>query len=107
MPEWINADERLPEDDRQVLCWYQNTEGDYFPVVGRYDRHENRRIPPSWETDIDGSAFYYQPVKVTHWMPPPPPPQAIYTPDQEDPHQCIPESTERRHPATEPAWCRP
>lgn len=73
MPEWINADERLPEDDRQVLCWYLNEDGVYSYVVGRY----SRRLYPSWETDIDNNEIYYQPVKITHWMPLPEPPASI------------------------------
>ena len=67
---WINADERLPEDDSQVLCYYLNEDGKYFYVVGRYDR----RLRPTWETDIDNNEIYYQPVKITHWMPLPEPP---------------------------------
>ena len=70
MSEWINADERLPEDDSQVLCWYLNEDGHYSYTVGSYDR----RLQPCWETDIDGNERFYEPVKITHWMPLPEPP---------------------------------
>lgn len=70
MTDWINVDERLPEDSREVLCYYLNTEGRYGYVVGSY----SRRLFEGWETDIDNNEIYYQPVKITHWMPLPEPP---------------------------------
>lgn len=70
MSEWISVDERLPEDSREVLCWYLNTEGRYCYVIGSY----SRRLFEGWETDIDNNECYYSPVKVTHWMPLPEPP---------------------------------
>ena len=70
MTEWINADERLPEDENPVLCWYQNECGGYSYVIGTYIRW----VQPHWETAIDNNEEYYQVAKITHWMQLPEPP---------------------------------
>ena len=72
MPEWISIDERLPDDDRQVLCWYLSGSGEYSYTVGSYLHMKHGCL---WDTHIDGNECCYGCAKVTHWMPLPLPPK--------------------------------
>jgi hypothetical protein len=60
MSDWISVDERLPEEDEQVLCWCK-VESDGWSEVAS---HHN-----SFFTD---SNFEF--LEVTHWQPLPDPP---------------------------------
>lgn len=71
MPAWVSAADRLPDDGKEVLCWYRNTDGGRAVVCGRY----SLRISPHWETDIDNNEEYIPVEEVTHWMPLPKPPK--------------------------------
>jgi len=62
---WIPVSERLPDDEREVLCMYQ---GVYGPIVSSFWRDRGGR---SHFSSQSGS----QPI--THWLPLPAPPEAI------------------------------
>ena len=58
MREWISVKERLPSDEKTVLCVTKNNR----PFVCRY-KHAWER----WAVSLN--------VEVTHWMPLPEPPK--------------------------------
>ena len=58
--DWIRVEDRLPEDDRHVLCAVLNKRGMYNIVKGYY---------------ADGVWVCGMNSNVTHWMPLPEPPR--------------------------------
>lgn len=67
--EWISVDDRLPENEKNVLCYYGFDRGDgdlgmMFIGVLCYFCFDSR---PHWQHEGNG-------LKVTHWMPLPEPP---------------------------------
>ena len=65
MTDWIRCEDRLPEDDKDVLMW--GPEIDYD--VGHHFEH--------FDLDIEwiGGEFPYSGSEVSHWMPLPEPPK--------------------------------
>ena len=62
VPKWISVEERLPEDEEYVLCWYKDEFGDEWSTVGL-----KIQWGCGWDLDIDdGSGRNFT---VTHWMP--------------------------------------
>ena len=68
MDEWISVFNKLPDDRRDVLIYYNKNGGEYG--IGWYscENHD-----PYWV--MGGSMI---PYNVTHWMPLPKPPEADY-----------------------------
>lgn len=65
-PVWIRADEKLPDDDRYVLCCCRNKEGKPNIVRGYYSQSTGR-----WVCGMNSN--------VTHWMDLPAPPEEART----------------------------
>lgn len=68
IPRWISVEERLPETETWVLCWYVDIDGDKWHTVGKLLKGG------IWAVDIyemDEPEYY----TVTHWMPLPEPPK--------------------------------
>lgn len=61
-PEWIPISERLPEDDRHVLCLTRTKKGLCNVVIGFY-------FEDMWHCGMNSN--------VTHWMELPEPPEVI------------------------------
>lgn len=68
MPSWISVEERLPETETWVLCWYVDIDGDKWHTVGKLLK-DGIWVVDIYETD---EPEYYT---VTHWMPLPEPPK--------------------------------
>ena len=77
--EWISVDDRLPEQDKEVLLIVYGWE-DRLYYTGCLHRQESER---SWLTGIEskasdwkiwGFSYLREPI-VTHWMPLPEPPK--------------------------------
>ena len=77
--EWISVDDRLPDDEQEVLVIAHGWDG-RLVYVGSHKRVEAQK---SWLTGITnkssewllwGSSYLKEPI-VTHWMPLPPEPQ--------------------------------
>ena len=62
MNEWIKTTDRLPEDDRHVLCLTRTKKGLWNVVIGYY-------MDGFWRVGMNSN--------VTHWMPLPEPPEVI------------------------------
>ena len=60
---WISVNDRLPEERKDVLCLFQDKEG------------ERNRVEISWIDSV--RCFMYEDIfgKVTHWQPLPEPPK--------------------------------
>ena len=68
--EWISVEERVPEDEKAVLCYYGFDRGDgdlgmMFVGVLSYFCFD---LDPHWQHASTG-------ITVTHWMPLPEPPK--------------------------------
>lgn len=96
--EWINVKDRLPKDEKNVLCLYRKYERDFHCVAQYYQKgvkrecwneecnhkdHENgeencESLGGNWYEDIEQYCseydFYLFKREVTHWMPLPKPP---------------------------------
>ena len=77
--KWISVDDRLPEQDKEVLLIVHGWEGRLY-YIGCLHRQEAER---SWLTGIEskasdwkiwGFSYLREPI-VTHWMPLPDPPK--------------------------------
>lgn len=68
-PAWISVEDRLPEDETEVLCWYRDENGEYYCTLGWYHR---TNYGAGWTTDAEISGYF---GCVTHWMPLPEPPE--------------------------------
>lgn len=70
---WISVEERLPENNRPVLCCVSNTTGEGRGyVIGSCEHSE------FWFLKIGDDkrfSFPYMRIKTTHWMPLPEPPK--------------------------------
>ncbi len=70
---WISCEERLPEDNRPVLCYVRDITGEGSGyIIGSCEHSE------FWFLKISGNkcfSFPYMRIKVTHWMPLPEPPK--------------------------------
>ena len=70
---WISCEERLPEDNRPVLCYVRDITGEGSGyIIGSCEHSE------FWFLKIGGNkhfSFPYMRIKVTHWMPLPEPPK--------------------------------
>lgn len=66
VPKWISVEERLPEGEEYVLCWYKDEFGDEWSTVGL-------KWGCAWDLDIDDNSG--RNLTVTHWMPLPKPPK--------------------------------
>lgn len=73
-PRWISVEERLPEDDQNVIVFVQH------PISGHHwlqIAHMLRAMgmdecqDDEWWVDSTGEVVYY----ITHWMPLPEPPK--------------------------------
>ena len=62
VPKWISVEERLPEDEEYVLCWYKDEFGDEWSTVGM-----KIQWGCGWDLDIDDNSG--RNLTVTHWMP--------------------------------------
>lgn len=71
-PKWVSVEDRLPENDNPVLCWYLSGDGNYYHTVGICLRFNFGYI---WDVEIDANDCGYGCKKVTHWMPLPEPPK--------------------------------
>ena len=71
-PAWISVEERLPATNDFVVCWYRDTEGDYYPTIGSYGQLPTGEM--CWTTDVDNNENAYPIDEITHWMPLPEPP---------------------------------
>ena len=68
VPCWISVEERLPEYNEYVLCWYTDSDGLKWHTIGRFCEWNHL-----WDLDI---AYDHDEKKiVTHWMPLPEPPE--------------------------------
>lgn len=57
---WISVEEKKPEDDQNVFCWFSKNE-DAIPLICYYDANIDEFIP-----------IFCQQIcfaKVTYWMP--------------------------------------
>lgn len=68
VPKWISVEERMPEDEEFVLCWYKDEFGDEWSTVGM-----KIQWGCGWDLDIDDNSG--RNLTVTHWMPLPEPPE--------------------------------
>ncbi len=70
---WISCEERLPEDNRPVLCYVRDITGEGSGyIIGSCEHSE------FWFLKISGNKYFsfpYMRIKVTHWMPLPEPPK--------------------------------
>ena len=66
VPRWIPVEERLPEENAEVLCCCKMQKGDVYYTLGVNYRN-------GWSFDNDPYAEHDQ--TVTHWMPLPEPPK--------------------------------
>ena len=66
VPRWISVEERLPEENAEVLCCCKMQKGDVYYTLGVNYRN-------GWSFDNDPYAEHDQ--TVTHWMPLPEPPK--------------------------------
>lgn len=64
-PKWVSVDERLPENNDDVLVRYVHSNGKRYYTVGNY-----LSALDTWFTDIENDV-----VIITHWMPLPEPPE--------------------------------
>lgn len=65
MNEWINIDEKLPDDDQYIIGYCQNYPVNFVSMV-RFEKQKNSHY--FWNDALD------QKANVTHWMPLPDPP---------------------------------
>ena len=63
--EWISVNDKLPQDDIDVLCLFTGWDDMQFQRVLSYDELEKEWV--DWEG--------YTHNKITHWMPLPNPPK--------------------------------
>lgn len=69
-PDWISADEELPPDEQEVLCWYE-----YFRY-GLYNRmYQTFGIGYQFNGNWGGEVAQGRNAKVLAWMPLPEPPE--------------------------------
>ena len=69
-PSWIPADEELPPNGQEVLCWYE-----YFRY-GLYDRmYQTFGIGYQFNGNWGGEVAQGRDAKVLAWMPLPKPPE--------------------------------
>jgi hypothetical protein len=73
--QWISVDERLPEDDREVVIW---TEGEDFKVGRYHNLADVSGASNCWAADDR----LYDLDEVTHWMDITPP----HSPDESKPN---------------------
>ena len=70
---WISCEERMPEDNRPVLCYVRDITGEGSGyIIGSCEHSE------FWFLKISGNkcfSFPYMRIKVTHWMSLPEPPK--------------------------------
>ena len=70
MPEWISVKDGLPEDGKEVLCWYE-----YFRY-GSYNRmFQTYGIVQCCNKMWFGEVAYGTRARVIAWMPLPPAPE--------------------------------
>ena len=67
VPRWIGVDERMPEEDEDVLVYIHNYQNETFVDVGYY-----KSLSKKW-------ACYASTAQddITHWMPLPEPPEEV------------------------------
>ena len=70
MPRWISVEERLPEEKKEVLCFYIGEDGTKWRTVGAVVSF----LDGGWRLDIYYDDYDCDYV-VTHWMPLPEPPK--------------------------------
>jgi hypothetical protein len=68
-PRWTSVEERLPEYDRWVLCWYTDDDGRKWHTVGELNSRYKKWLLDIYNDDYDCE------FTVTHWMPLPEPPK--------------------------------
>lgn len=69
-PDWISADEELPPNGQEVLCWYE-----YFRY-GLYNRmYQTFGIGHQFNGNWDGEVAQGRNARVLAWMPLPEPPE--------------------------------
>lgn len=69
VPHWIPVNERLPEDDTDVLCWYEYYHWSAQKVLPEYG------IGHCWNGRLGGEVSSGRECKVLAWMPLPQPPK--------------------------------
>ena len=70
--EWISVKDRLPDDEKEVLCWYLSGDGNCYHTIGVCLQETYGNV---WSTEADRDECGYGCEKVTHWMPLPEPPK--------------------------------
>lgn len=70
MSKWISAEDRLPDDGKEVLCWYE-----YFRY-GSYNRmFRTFEIGYCFDGHWGGEVSNGVKARVLYWMPLPEPPE--------------------------------
>ena len=69
-PRWVSVGERLPENDDEVLCWYEYYRyGDYNAMYQTYGI--GYYLNGTWGGEVSNG----QKARVLYWMPLPPGPE--------------------------------
>ena len=69
MGEWISVKDRLPENNKKVLCCYYFGERNDMPFISTLDYYATDEMPHFQHT------LGNENMHVTHWMPLPEPPR--------------------------------
>lgn len=68
--KWISVNDRIPEQDVYVLCYYTDFGKHQYQTVGKLWSANGK-----WDLDIDSEYDIEDEKVVTHWMPLPEPPE--------------------------------
>ena len=80
--EWISVKDRLPEDNKNIICYIKNpVQGDLEVFEGSISHESGYQSTTYWNVHYSLTTGYYEATEhevtaaVTHWMPLPEPPK--------------------------------